>query len=109
MTMRSSAAWAALSCPRSLLALPLACSLLTCAPSHAQSSYDPVDDVFYQIMPIAWRDSNNDTNRFGDFGGRYVPEALITALDELERVYEEAKADPEFHRELARLNQQWKL
>lgn len=44
---------------------------------------------------------------FGQFGGRYVPEALITALDELERVYEEAKADPEFHRELARLNQQY--
>ena len=32
---------------------------------------------------------------FGQFGGRYVPEALITALDELERVYTEAKADPE--------------
>ena len=44
---------------------------------------------------------------FGQFGGRYVPEALITALDELERVYEEAKADPEFHKELARLNQQY--
>lgn len=40
---------------------------------------------------------------FGQFGGRYVPEALITALDELERVYEGAKADPEFHKELARL------
>ena len=44
---------------------------------------------------------------FGQFGGRYVPEALITALDELERVYTEAKADPEFHKELARLNQQY--
>ena len=44
---------------------------------------------------------------FGQFGGRYVPEALITALDELERVYMEAKADPEFHKELARLNQQY--
>ena len=44
---------------------------------------------------------------FGQFGGRYVPEALITALDELECVYEEAKADPEFHKELARLNQQY--
>ena len=41
------------------------------------------------------------------FGGRYVPEALITALDELERVYTEARADPEFHKELARLNQQY--
>ncbi len=36
----------------------------------------------------------------GQFGGRYVPEALITALDELERVYTQAKADPEFHKEL---------
>ena len=44
---------------------------------------------------------------WGQFGGRYVPEALITALDELERVYAEAKADPEFHKELARLNQQY--
>lgn len=33
---------------------------------------------------------------WGQFGGRYVPEALITALDELERVYDQAKADPEF-------------
>jgi glycosidase len=30
---------------------------------------DPRDDVFYQIMPIAWRDSDNDAQRFGDFGG----------------------------------------
>ncbi|PLS30023.1 tryptophan synthase subunit(beta) [Bifidobacterium margollesii] len=44
---------------------------------------------------------------FGQFGGRYVPEALITALDELERVYAEAKADPQFHREFARLNKQY--
>ena len=44
---------------------------------------------------------------FGQFGGRYVPEALITALDELERVYTEAKTDPGFHKELARLNQQY--
>ena len=36
---------------------------------------------------------------WGQFGGRYVPEALITALDELERVYTQAKADPEFHKE----------
>ena len=35
---------------------------------------------------------------WGQFGGRYVPEALITALDELERVYDQAKADPEFRK-----------
>ncbi|PAU68711.1 bifunctional indole-3-glycerol phosphate synthase/tryptophan synthase subunit beta [Bifidobacterium italicum] len=44
---------------------------------------------------------------YGRFGGRYVPEALVTALDELERVYEDAKRDPEFHKELARLNKQY--
>ncbi len=41
---------------------------------------------------------------FGRFGGRYVPEALIHALDELEQVYNEAKADPEFYKEFDRLN-----
>jgi tryptophan synthase beta chain len=33
---------------------------------------------------------------FGDFGGRYVPEVLIAALDELERAMTAAFADPEF-------------
>ncbi len=37
---------------------------------------------------------------FGQFGGRYVPETLIPALDELAAEYERAKADPEFTREL---------
>jgi tryptophan synthase beta chain len=34
--------------------------------------------------------------RFGPYGGRYVPETLIPALDELEREWLEARADPEF-------------
>ncbi|PYE54976.1 tryptophan synthase subunit beta [Deinococcus yavapaiensis] len=34
--------------------------------------------------------------RFADFGGRYVPETLIPALDELKAAYEEAKQDPAF-------------
>lgn len=38
--------------------------------------------------------------RFGEFGGRFVPETLIPALDELAEEYEKAKADPEFQREL---------
>ena len=38
--------------------------------------------------------------RFGRFGGRYVPETLIAALDQLERAYQEARADPAFQREL---------
>jgi tryptophan synthase beta chain len=41
--------------------------------------------------------------RFGPYGGRYVPEALIAALDQLTEVYAEARADPEFRAEFSRL------
>lgn len=41
---------------------------------------------------------------FGPFGGRFVPEALIAALDELEAAYEKARHDPDFTGELARLH-----
>ena len=41
---------------------------------------------------------------FGPYGGRFVPEALISALDELERIYNAAKVDPAFIAELAELN-----
>jgi tryptophan synthase beta chain len=37
---------------------------------------------------------------FGPYGGRYVPEVLMSPLEELERTYEEAKRDPAFHEEL---------
>ncbi|MCW5947175.1 MAG: tryptophan synthase subunit beta [Fimbriimonadales bacterium] len=39
--------------------------------------------------------------RFGDYGGRFVPETLIPALDELARSFEAAWADPAFQEELA--------
>ncbi len=38
--------------------------------------------------------------RFGPYGGRYVPETLIAALEELERVYDAAAADPSFRAEV---------
>jgi tryptophan synthase beta chain len=41
---------------------------------------------------------------FGQFGGRYVPEALIGALDELELAHNAAQKDPEFLAELAHLH-----
>jgi tryptophan synthase beta chain len=41
---------------------------------------------------------------FGEFGGRFVPESLIAALDELDATYQAAKADPEFQAELAELH-----
>jgi tryptophan synthase beta chain len=39
--------------------------------------------------------------RFGAYGGQYVPETLMTALDELEGIWHEAKADAQFQLELA--------
>ncbi|OJF13296.1 tryptophan synthase subunit beta [Couchioplanes caeruleus] len=36
------------------------------------------------------------TGHFGRFGGRFVPEALVRALDELDAAYREAKTDPAF-------------
>lgn len=41
--------------------------------------------------------------RFGDFGGRYVPETLTRALDELTAEYAKAVKDPEFQGELKEL------
>jgi tryptophan synthase beta chain len=43
------------------------------------------------------------TDVFGAYGGRYVPETLIPALDELERGWREALADDAFHAELHHL------
>src|SRR6266436_4757035 len=41
-----------------------------------------------------------EPGRFGVYGGRYVPETLMAALEELEREYEKAKRDPKFQRRL---------
>ena len=45
----------------------------------------------------------DEHGRFGEFGGRYVPEALMGALDELERAWESAREDAGFRTELERL------
>lgn len=41
---------------------------------------------------------------FGEYGGRWMPESLIAAIDELEDTFEKAKADPEFLAQIAHLN-----
>ncbi|MEO6713115.1 MAG: tryptophan synthase subunit beta, partial [Mycobacteriales bacterium] len=41
-----------------------------------------------------------DTGHFGKFGGRFVPEALVAALDELTEAWATAQADPDFKAEL---------
>ncbi len=45
--------------------------------------------------------------RFGVYGGRYVPETLMAALEELEAAYAVAQADPTFHAELDELLQNY--
>jgi tryptophan synthase beta chain len=42
----------------------------------------------------------DERGRYGAYGGRYVPETLIPALDELESAYREAAADPAFQARL---------
>jgi tryptophan synthase beta chain len=42
--------------------------------------------------------SVKENDRFGEFGGRYVPETLIPALDELDKAFDDAIADKEFVR-----------
>ncbi|WP_430866854.1 tryptophan synthase subunit beta [Demequina aurantiaca] len=44
---------------------------------------------------------------FGEFGGRFVPEALVAALDELTDAYEKARLDPAFDAELSRLAREY--
>ncbi|GGA57177.1 tryptophan synthase beta chain [Pseudoclavibacter endophyticus] len=44
---------------------------------------------------------------FGEYGGRFVPESLIAALDEIAAEWAAAKADPEFKDELARLHRDY--
>jgi tryptophan synthase beta chain len=55
---------------------------------YAQYSDGPVPDA---------------TGHFGVYGGRFVPEALVAALDELTAAFTAAQADPDFTGELARL------
>ncbi|BAS12716.1 tryptophan synthase beta chain [Arthrobacter sp. Hiyo8] len=44
---------------------------------------------------------------FGSYGGRWMPESLIAALDEVEDTFEKAKADPEFLAQLKDLNKNY--
>ena len=50
------------------------------------------EKIDYSAMPDA-------KGHFGQFGGRFVSETLIHALDQLQEIYTNAKSDPEFQRE----------
>ncbi len=51
--------------------------------------------------------SDSDTGHFGPYGGRFVPEALTAALDELDAGFRSALADPAFVAELQRLERDY--
>ncbi|MBI3960820.1 MAG: tryptophan synthase subunit beta [Chloroflexi bacterium] len=56
----------------------------------------PTARVNYRAVP-------DENGRFGPYGGKYVPETLMPALDELEEAYLQARNDKEFMSELGRL------
>ena len=67
------------------------------------SSLHPPEDRLVPARP-SWPDA---TGHFGVFGGRFVPEALIAALDELTEAYEAMRVDPAFLAEFERLQRDY--
>ena len=55
---------------------------------------------------MAYQEPNKD-GFYGKFGGRFVPETLMTAVLELEEAYRESQADPSFQEELNQLLRQY--
>ncbi|WP_375503413.1 tryptophan synthase subunit beta [uncultured Jatrophihabitans sp.] len=49
----------------------------------------------------------DDTGHFGPYGGRFVPEALVAAIDDLTAAFHATQADPTFRAELARLHRDY--
>ena len=50
--------------------------------------------------PNSFRNMPDERGHFGQFGGRYVAETLMPLILDLEKAYNEAKADPAFQGEL---------
>ena len=55
------------------------------------------------LNPTPKSEARSIPGRFGAYGGRYVPETLMAALEELEAAYAKAQADPAFQANLASL------
>src|SRR5213594_329036 len=78
------------------------------APEHDKGPVNSAFRIPHSALALADRPearmaseaSAGTTGRFGPYGGRYVPETLMSALDELARVYDDAKRDPRFWGEL---------
>ncbi|GAB1420593.1 tryptophan synthase subunit beta [Anaerolineales bacterium] len=59
--------------------------------------------INYEYIKRGTTDVPDERGYYGDFGGRFIPETIVPALDELSREYEKAMSDPAFHQELAYL------
>jgi tryptophan synthase beta chain len=57
-------------------------------------------DAHSQFTAAAMEELPNGRGYFGIFGGKYVPETLMSPLEELEQAYRQAREDPAFHAEL---------
>jgi len=68
--------------------------------SNPASTDSPRESTPETLAPRAIHDAPDHLGRFGAFGGRFVPETLMDALNRLSEAYEQAKADPEFQAEL---------
>lgn len=53
-----------------------------------------------QAKPNSFRSGPDENGRFGIFGGRFVAETLMPLILDLQKAYEDAKADPAFHAEM---------
>lgn len=68
--------------------------------AHAPESFSPSEISDFASKEVIVPPENHKYNdRFGDFGGQYVPEALHACLRELEQGFESAVADPKFWEE----------
>ncbi|HIW95531.1 MAG TPA: tryptophan synthase subunit beta [Candidatus Corynebacterium gallistercoris] len=57
-----------------------------------------------QVLATATHHEPDDRGHWGDFGGRYVPEALMAVIDEITDAWAKAKADPEYLEQLDELH-----
>ncbi len=61
----------------------------------------------YATRQTPFTSEPDERGRFGEFGGKYAPETVMGALDELETAYDEALQDPAFMAEFARLEAEY--
>jgi tryptophan synthase beta chain len=65
-------------------------------PSAMRRFFDAVRRETDGGLPVFGRRDPDARGYFGSFGGRFVPETLVAPVEELERAYREARADPAF-------------